>query len=373
MGKRSEFPRIPQDAYETPAEAAAPLIERLPPSLRFIEPCAGRGRLIEHLGRAGHALAARYDLPDDARTMRYPEAAPGVVFVTNPPWSRPILHPIIVNLSNQAETWLLLDADWIHTQQAIPFLPRPQAFVSVGRVRWISDSPYDGKDNCVWHLFGRPRADRHAAIHFVGRSAPARRQAELFLRAAPCSPMAERDELYAAIVKDEAFDAMLSRMKGDLVPNRRSAGQSRSPYSRISQLRADREDCNRRPQRNFDKSAHGARTASVTPRTALLPCTGLRMGDDRLCDRARGSLKQDRSPKGKKKQKTGRKSQARRLSLSEKGPSRARRPSWAHRLRLSDVLSRKPGSPRSNEDALPTACYCRRCGCFRDVERERDG
>jgi hypothetical protein len=37
-------------------------------------------------------------------------------FVTDPPWSRPVLHEIIVNLSNQAPAWLLLDGDWGHTQ-----------------------------------------------------------------------------------------------------------------------------------------------------------------------------------------------------------------------------------------------------------------
>lgn len=141
------------------------------PRTRFVEPCAGDGVLVGHLTAAGHICVRQHDLPEDARTMRYPEAQPGLIFLTNPLWGRKTLHPIIVNLSNQAETWLLIDSDWIHTQQAIPFLPRPQAFVSVGRVRWISDSPYDGKDNCVWHLFGRPRAYRHAAINFVGRGA----------------------------------------------------------------------------------------------------------------------------------------------------------------------------------------------------------
>lgn len=117
----------------------------------------------------------RYDLPDDARTAHYPEATLGVVVITNPRWNRPILHPIIVNFSDQAETWLLLDADWSHTRQSTPFLPRLQAIVSVGRVRWIPDSAYDGKDNCAWHLFGRPRPDRHAVAQFVGRADSVRR------------------------------------------------------------------------------------------------------------------------------------------------------------------------------------------------------
>ena len=74
-------------------------------------------------------------------------------FITNPPWDRKVLHPLIVHLAMQAPTWLLFDADWIHTRQASPFMPSLVKMVSVGRVKWIADSPFTGKDNCAWHLF----------------------------------------------------------------------------------------------------------------------------------------------------------------------------------------------------------------------------
>ena len=159
MSKRCvEFPRRPQDEYDTPAAAVTPPLPYLKARTRFIDPCVGRGRLIEHLTLAGHICVASYDLPDnDARTKRYAEAKPGIMMITNPPWRRDVLHPIIRNLSDQAPTWLLVDADWIHTQQSVPFLPRICSIVSIGRVRWIPDSPYDGKDNAVWVLFGRPQ------------------------------------------------------------------------------------------------------------------------------------------------------------------------------------------------------------------------
>jgi hypothetical protein len=169
MGKRSEFPRLPRDAYDTPAAAAAPLLPHLAPRTRFVEPCAGNGCLIEHLEAAGHVCVGRYDLPDDARAASYAEAKDGAIFVTNPPWSRPTLHQIIINLSNQSCTWLLIDADWPHTLQSIPFMPRLRAIVSIGRVRWIPDSPYDGKDNCAWLLFDRVPLGGQTAIHFIGR------------------------------------------------------------------------------------------------------------------------------------------------------------------------------------------------------------
>jgi hypothetical protein len=166
MGKRSSFERRPQDDYDTPAEAVAPLLPHLHPRTPFVEPCAGNGQLIEHLIRAGHVLVSAFDLPDDARSKRYGLPS-GAAFITNPPWSRDVLHPIIVNLASQAPTWLLIDADWLHTRQSVPFLPRLRMIVSVGRVRWIKGSPYDGKDNAAWLLFGRPIA---APAIFVGRT-----------------------------------------------------------------------------------------------------------------------------------------------------------------------------------------------------------
>ena len=84
MGRRSNFPRIPQDAYSTPAEAVAPLLPHLEPGSRFFEPCAGEGRLIEHLVNAGHICVGRCDLPIDARTWRYLSIESGVIVITNP-------------------------------------------------------------------------------------------------------------------------------------------------------------------------------------------------------------------------------------------------------------------------------------------------
>ena len=169
MGKRTsgKFARTPQDAYATPLAGVEPLLPYLDPATRFIEPCVGAGVLAGHLKRAGHVLVSAHDLPHDARTKRYPEANDSVIFVTNPPWSRPALHAIIINLSDQAPTWLLVDADWMHTRQSIPFMPRLRAVISVGRLKWIPNSPYTGKDNCAWLLFDRP--DDRASIRFIGR------------------------------------------------------------------------------------------------------------------------------------------------------------------------------------------------------------
>lgn len=175
VAKRStgRFLRRPQDAYDTPLSAVVPLLPHLPPTSRFVEPCAGNGTLVRHLERYGHRCIGAYDIEPreselivdraDARTILADEVDP-FLYITNPPWTRALLHPIIFNLYWQAPTWLLFDADWIHTKQARPYLPLLRKIVSVGRVKWIEDSEHVGKDNAAWHLFAPA-----GSTEFIGR------------------------------------------------------------------------------------------------------------------------------------------------------------------------------------------------------------
>ena len=59
MGKRSNYERRPRDFYPTPIAAVEPLIPHLPYTFEYIEPCAGDGRLVNHLttfgGQCEHA------------------------------------------------------------------------------------------------------------------------------------------------------------------------------------------------------------------------------------------------------------------------------------------------------------------------------
>ena len=170
MGKRSDFARRERDFYPTPVAAVEPLIPHLPEQFTYIEPCFGDGALVRalssfegvaHGGRFCPTLEYASDIAPSgdvgARTLdafRIEDADADVdLFVTNPPWSRPILHRLIVHLSAIRPTWLLFDADWMHTKQAAPFLEYCRKIVSVGRVKWIPDSPSTGKDNCAWFLF----------------------------------------------------------------------------------------------------------------------------------------------------------------------------------------------------------------------------
>ena len=150
MGKRSDFPRKPRDAYPTPAAAVLPLLPHLHMFSTFDEPCCGDKQLVNHLENFGHKCLQASDTNRDARKITSSDAD---YFITNPPWQRDVMHSIIANLSKIRPCWFLIDADWMHTKQAIPYMARCRKIVSIGRVKWIPDSRYTGKDNCCWYLF----------------------------------------------------------------------------------------------------------------------------------------------------------------------------------------------------------------------------
>ena len=172
MGKRSDFKRIPRDFYPTPLEATKPLFSHLPRNFTFIEPCAGDGALVDHITRN---TSGRCILKADIEPKRQDIAQQNVMgssdepdfYITNPPWDRKILHPIIELLSSLSPTWLLFDADWPHTQQSTPYMQRLVKIVSIGRVKWIPNSKMTGKDNCCWYLFDK---SGYKQTEFYGRT-----------------------------------------------------------------------------------------------------------------------------------------------------------------------------------------------------------
>jgi hypothetical protein len=169
MGKRSAFARRPRDAYDTPPEAVLPLLPHLDGVRIFAEPCIGDGRLAETLIHHGLTMVASGDIKTglDALDVDW-SCFPLQAIITNPPWSRPVLHRLIEHFLRCAPAWLLLDADWPHTRQAAPYLPHCSAIVAVGRVKWIEDSPSTGKDNAIWARFA---ASHWGPTRFYGREA----------------------------------------------------------------------------------------------------------------------------------------------------------------------------------------------------------
>lgn len=183
MGKRSDFERIPRDFYPTPREAVLPLLPHLPQhGFLYFEPCVGDGALWSVLSdeSAGYARGCDVelrgkvaDMPTvfrqmNALNLEYQDVWDCDFIITNPPWDREVLHPMIEHFSAMRPTWLLFDADWLHTKQSAPFMPWLRKVVSVGRVKWIPGSKHTGKDNCCWYLFDQ---NAEGATEFVGRSA----------------------------------------------------------------------------------------------------------------------------------------------------------------------------------------------------------
>jgi hypothetical protein len=156
MGKRSEgFERRASDYYPTPYAAVVPLLPHLPPAVRFIEPCAGDGRLVGHLERHGHLCVDAFDIAPQSEHIRQADAlkmwpTSGDMVITNFPWRRDMLHPLMEHWRRLMPTWTLLDANWLFTKQAAPLLRYVSDVVVVGRVKWIEGSKQTGKDDSIW-------------------------------------------------------------------------------------------------------------------------------------------------------------------------------------------------------------------------------
>jgi hypothetical protein len=175
MGKRSDFERISRDFYRTPTEAVLPLRPFFGGGETFCEPCAGDGALVRALISIGLECVSAYDIQpqedwiwfQDALQLEEQYVAGCDFIITNPPWDRTLLHPLIEKLSDLRPTWLLFDADWVHTKQSINYLPRLRKIVSIGRVKWFDKTA--GKDNSCWYLFDKPS---DIAVEFYGRKNP---------------------------------------------------------------------------------------------------------------------------------------------------------------------------------------------------------
>lgn len=172
MGKRSEFERIEKDFYATiDKRAALALAPHINPDWTYAEPCNGAGDLqrmladihlqCEYEGDISTGQNALELSEDDLEACDY--------IITNPPWSRVLLHSMIIHFQSLRPTWLLFDADWCHTKQSIPYMEFCTDIVSVGRLIWIPGTTMSGKDNCAWYRFS---ADKSGPTKFHGRSNP---------------------------------------------------------------------------------------------------------------------------------------------------------------------------------------------------------
>lgn len=166
MGKRSDFERIPQDAYQTiDPKAVRRLYRHLRGVRTFSEPCAGEGKLIRMLEERGLECVHSNDVRENVDALTLRDFGGADAIITNPPWTRDILHPMIRHFQRYAPTWLLFDGAWIYTKGAAPFLDKCSHIIAVGRLRWIPGTTMSGKDDCAWYRFS---ADHSGGPRFIG-------------------------------------------------------------------------------------------------------------------------------------------------------------------------------------------------------------
>jgi hypothetical protein len=159
MGKRSNFERREADLYTTPRAAVAPLIPYLRGIRTFAEPCAGDGALVRHLEAFGLRCVYAGDIRTGQDALAVDSYGKVDSIISNPPYTREVMHRLIAHFQRIAPTWLLLEWDWASTRQSAPFMPSCSDIVAVGRLKWIEGSKYTGKDNYAWYRFDARHAD----------------------------------------------------------------------------------------------------------------------------------------------------------------------------------------------------------------------
>jgi hypothetical protein len=124
---------------------------------RFAEPCAGARDLSSALVLAGLNCRVANDISwedgKDALTMDFLTLHSIDAIITNPPWTRQILHPMIVHFCSQAPTWLLFDSDWAYNQKSYALLTMCTDIVPTPRLKWIEGTKHTAKDNTSWYRF----------------------------------------------------------------------------------------------------------------------------------------------------------------------------------------------------------------------------
>jgi len=181
MTKRAsgKFKRRERDAYDTPPEAVTPLVPYLPAGTTFTEPCAGSGKLLFEL--ESHAIRCNFCCDISPRPnpeyrgwspMKFDALKLGAgrlgncdYIITNPPWDRPILHRMIEHFRQMRPTWLLIDANWMHTKQASEHLEYCAKIIAIGRVSWMGNDQSGFDDSC-WYLF----ENEPTGTVFIGRN-----------------------------------------------------------------------------------------------------------------------------------------------------------------------------------------------------------
>lgn len=179
MGKREIIKKTksPRDYYRSiDPDAVKPLLPYIA-GLTYIEPCAGAGDLVSLINNniydctgkfISSGCVAAYDIEPQVEgitqrnclTLSKKDLTNVDVIITNPPFSKDMLLPVIEHLSSLRPTWLLLPADLMHNIYMKPYLNYCDLILSIGRLCWFKDDKgkmVKGVDNYMWARFDQSR------------------------------------------------------------------------------------------------------------------------------------------------------------------------------------------------------------------------
>ena len=155
MGKRTkqDFQRREKDFYGTiDPDAVKPLIPFVR-GLRYAEPCCGDGDLVDLL-LCDAKCVWENDIRKgkDALELTDLDLWEAEVIISNPPFSWPMLQPLLDHLPTLKPTWLLLPSDCLYNKRMAKYVDNCSDIVSVGRLYWM-DNKVKGVDNYAWGRF----------------------------------------------------------------------------------------------------------------------------------------------------------------------------------------------------------------------------
>ena len=87
------------------------------------EPCCGDGALVRHLEAFGLRCVYAGDIATGQDALALDTYGDADAVISNPPYTRELMHRLIAHFQRIAPTWLLIDYDWSATKQAARYLP----------------------------------------------------------------------------------------------------------------------------------------------------------------------------------------------------------------------------------------------------------
>ncbi len=176
MGKYSNFERAEKDFYPTIDPNA--IVTGLVNSIRgktYAEPCYGEGDLEDQLmevavckWRSDIRKTVGSSVVMDAMTLTDKDLNGCDLIITNPPFTRQVLLPMIEHFVSLRPTWLLLPADLMHNIYFSPYVSKAREIISVGRLYW-SENEVRGKQNFCWYFWPSGGAETWEHTEFIGR------------------------------------------------------------------------------------------------------------------------------------------------------------------------------------------------------------